>query len=85
MKRMETERASDEVPFLADEEKDMFPSSRRSSRRTRWAQLLPYSAVLNVVLLLALLATYVVQRRDPNKAYIPNEIYCKSTLDYCAI
>lgn len=78
-------RASDEVPFLADEEKDVFATARRPSRReTRWARLLPYSGALNLTLLVALIATWALQRHDPNKAYIPNEIYCKwfSTLFY---
>lgn len=85
MAQRASDRASDEVPFLADEEKDIFATARRPSRReTRWARLLPYSGALNLTLLVALIATWALQRHDPNKAYIPNEIYCKwfSTLFY---
>ena len=77
MEHKATDRTSDEVPFLADEEKDTFATSRRLSRRARWAHLLPYSGMLNITLLLVLLATWILKRHDLNKAHIPNEIYCK--------
>lgn len=79
MERRVTERTSDEVPFITDEEKEftVFAASRRPSRQAKWAQLLPYSGVLNITLLLVLLATWALQRHDSNKAYIPGEIYCK--------
>lgn len=72
-----TGRTSDEMPFLSDEEKDGFTTSQRPLRREKWAHLLPYSGLLNIALLLALLTTWVLQRHDSNKAFIPNEIYCK--------
>lgn len=72
-----SERASDEVPFLTDEEKDVYATPRRLTRREKWAHLLPYSGLLNVVLLLVLLATWTLQGHMPKKAYIPNEIYCE--------
>lgn len=71
------DRASDEVPFLTDEEKDVFATPIRAARRGKWAHFLPYSGILNIVLLIALLTTWALQRRDWNKPYIPNEIYCK--------
>jgi hypothetical protein len=77
MEQRATDRASDEEPFLADEEKDLFDTPRRPSKLARWAHLLPYSALLNMVLLMTLLATWVTQRHNSHKAYIPNEIYCK--------
>jgi hypothetical protein len=77
-----TDRPSDEVPFLTDEEKDVFTTLKRVSRRERWAHLLPYSGVVNITLLLALLATWILQRHDSNKAYIPKEIYCKQLHTY---
>ncbi|OAQ75808.1 tat pathway signal sequence [Purpureocillium lilacinum] len=85
MAQRASDRASDEVPFLADEEKDVFATARRPSRReTRWARLLPYSGALNLTLLVALIATWALQRHDPNKAYIPNEIYspAQSAVEY---
>lgn len=69
-------RASDEVPFLADEEKDNFGVPRSSQKLQRWANWLPYSAALNIVLLIALFAGWLWLVPDPRKAYIPNEIYC---------
>lgn len=76
MEHRSTDRASDEVPFLTDEEKDVF-TLKRPSRRQKWAHLLPYSGVLNVTLLIALLATWILHSGS-RKAYIPNEIYCTS-------
>lgn len=79
MERRDTERTSDEVPFLSDEEKEVtvFAASRRRSRQAKCAQLFPYSGVLNITLLLVLLSTWALQRHDSNKAYIPSQIYCK--------
>ncbi|KAF4966746.1 hypothetical protein FSARC_5611 [Fusarium sarcochroum] len=84
MERMSTHRASCEEPFLADEEKDEFTSPKRPSKRARWARLLPYSGVMNIVLLLVLLGTWTFQEHRSNKAYIPNEIYspAQSAVEY---
>lgn len=70
-------RASDEVPFLADEESEDFVPSKRQSRLVRWAHLLPYSGLLNVALLVILFTTWIAQSQSLKKAYIPNEIYCE--------
>ncbi|KAF4449381.1 tat pathway signal sequence [Fusarium austroafricanum] len=77
-------RTSCEEPFLTDEEKDVFDTQRRLSKRERWGRLLPYSGVLNIVLLVALLVTLVLRERDYNKAHIPNEIYspAQSAVEY---
>jgi hypothetical protein len=77
MEHRTTERPSDEVPFLADDEKDRFTIRTRPSRWQKWASLLPYSGLLNVILTILLLASWVPQRRDTQRAYIPSEIYCK--------
>jgi len=84
MEHKATDRTSEEMPFLADQEKDFFTTSKRPSRRDKWAHLLPYSGVLNITLLLALLATWILQRHDSDKAYIPNEIYspAQSAVEY---
>lgn len=76
------DRPSDEVPFLTEEEKDDYAAPRRHSRRARCAYLLPYSGLLNIALLLALLATWTLQGYSPKKAYIPNEIYCKQLYSF---
>ncbi|KAM3434864.1 hypothetical protein MY4824_005194 [Beauveria thailandica] len=78
------EWASDEVPFLHGEEKDRFELPSRPTRRTRWAIILPYSVALNVVLVLALFGLWNLQRHDPSKHYIPNEIYtpAQSAVEY---
>ncbi|KAL5610699.1 hypothetical protein FOBRF1_006816 [Fusarium oxysporum] len=68
-------RASYEEPFLTDEEKDLFETQKRLPKYERWAKLLPYSGLLNIALLLALIATFAVREHHYNKAYIPNEIY----------
>ena len=73
------DRASCEEPFLTDEEKDTFDTQRRLTKRERWARLLPYSGILNVALLVALLASVTLREHHHTKAYIPNEIYCKYT------
>jgi hypothetical protein len=77
MEHRTSNRPSDEVPFLADEEKVVFATSRRLSRRAKWAHLLPYSGVLNITLILVLLSTWILQRHESSRAYIPDEIYCK--------
>lgn len=74
---MTSGRTSDDVPFLADEEKDGFSAPQPLHIQTRWANWLPYSVVLNIVLLALFLVSGGVARLDPKKAYIPNEIYCK--------
>ncbi|KAJ4243704.1 hypothetical protein NW764_016590, partial [Fusarium oxysporum] len=68
-------RASYEEPFLTDEEKDLFETQKRLPKYERWAKLLPYSGLMNIALLLALLSTFAVREHHYNKAYIPNEIY----------
>ena len=78
MDHRSTGRASDEVPFLSDEEKDVFMTARQSSKRAKKANLLPYSAALNIIMLLVLLTTWILHKYDAKEAYIPNEIYCKS-------
>lgn len=70
-------RASEEVAFLTDEEKDVFAIPRRSLRQAKRAYLLPYSGILNIMLLLTLFISWTLQRQSSNEAYIPNEIYCK--------
>lgn len=69
--------ASDEVPFLADEEKDGFGLLQSPLERKTWTSWPLYSVFFNVLLLLILVSNWRVLGRDPNKAYIPNEIYCK--------
>ena len=78
MEQKNTYRASDEEPFLADEEKDTFESPRRISRISQWAHLLPYSGALNIILLLVILVMWTLKDHGPQKAYIPNEVFCKS-------
>ncbi len=77
MEHKVAQRASDEVPFLQEGEKDSYELPLRPARRERWANILPYSVVLNVGLLLALFAVWNLQKHDPSKHYIPNEVYCK--------
>lgn len=78
MEQKADEWASDEVPFLLGEEKNSLEPPSRPNRRERWANILPYSVALNVVLLvLALLGLWNMQRHDASKHYIPNEIYSK--------
>lgn len=77
MEHDKSQRSSEEAPFLVDEEKDVFPSPSRPSRRDRWAHLLPYSGAINIVLILVLLVAWGFQGHSPRKAYIPDEIYCK--------
>lgn len=77
MEQKAAQRASDEVPFLNEDEKDNFELPTRPSRRGRWASILPYSVALNVGLLVALFAVWNLQRQDPSKHYIPNEVYSK--------
>jgi hypothetical protein len=78
MDHNKSQRLSEEAPFLVDEEKDVIPIPSRSSRRERWAHLLPYSGAINIVLILVLLVAWGFQGHNPRKAYIPDEIYCKS-------
>lgn len=84
MEHKVAQRASDEVPFLQEGEKDSYELPLRPARRERWANILPYSVVLNVGLLLALFAVWNLQKHDPSKHYIPNEVYspAKSVVEY---
>ncbi|KAH8176414.1 tat pathway signal sequence [Sarocladium implicatum] len=77
-------RPSDEVPFLADDEKDTFAIPSPPSRWQRWASLLPYSCVLNLILLTLLFASWIAPWGDTQRAYIPNEIYspAQSVVEY---
>ena len=80
MENMASDRASDEVPFLLDEEKDNFATFKQPMRRSNSIRLLSYSGVLNILLLILLAATWSLKTYDSNKAHIPNEIYCKLLL-----
>ncbi|KAF5679232.1 hypothetical protein FHETE_973 [Fusarium heterosporum] len=84
MEHKETPRSSEEAPFLVDHEKDEFSNQSKSSKRERWARLLPYSGAINIILISCLFATWVLQRKSPQKAYIPNEIYspAQSVVEY---
>ncbi|KAH8713751.1 Cyclochlorotine biosynthesis protein O [Beauveria bassiana] len=85
MEQKADEWASDGVPFLLGEEKNSLEPPSRPNRRERWANILPYSVALNVVLLvLALLGLWNMQRHDASKHYIPNEIYtpAQSAVEY---
>ena len=75
-------RTSDEVPFLADEEKDSLDLSQSPARRDRWAKWLLLSSVLNITLLIPIFANWRLLGLGPKKAYIPHEIYCEY---YCHI
>lgn len=76
MEHRTDERPSDELPFLADEEKDMLTITTRPSLSQRWASLLPYSLLLNAAGVILVLAFLAEPRRDPRRANGPNEIYC---------
>jgi hypothetical protein len=84
MEHNKSQRSSEEAPFLVDAEKDVFSSPSRSSRRERWAHLLPYSGAINIVLILVLLVAWGFQGHNPTKAYIPDEIYspAQSAVEY---
>ncbi|KAJ3493773.1 hypothetical protein NLG97_g4517 [Lecanicillium saksenae] len=77
-------RASVEVPFLNKEDAESFDLPARPTRRERWASILPYSAILNIVLLFALFAVWDFQKHNTSKHYIPNEIYSplQSAVEY---
>ncbi|KAF5019109.1 hypothetical protein F66182_8878 [Fusarium sp. NRRL 66182] len=75
MKHSKTHQASDEVPFLTDEERNGFACPKPRSRLERWVHILPYSGMMNIALLLVLFATWTLKGQDMNKAYIPNQIY----------
>ena len=76
MEHRTDERPSDELPFLADEEKDILTITNRPSLSQRWASLLPYSVLLNVAGVIFFFAFLAEPRRDPRLANNPNEIYC---------
>lgn len=82
MKPSTGQRASDEVPFLRDDEKDIITSPRTNSWRVRWSYLLPYSGLLNIALVGILLGSWALRVSSTNKAGIPNEVYCKDTTSY---
>lgn len=75
---------SDEVPFLADGEKDVLSIISRTSRWQKWADLLPYSGLLNLIVLMLLLASWVAPWDDSQRACIPHEIYspAQSAVEY---
>ncbi|OAA60884.1 hypothetical protein ISF_05923 [Cordyceps fumosorosea ARSEF 2679] len=75
MEQKTTDRPSDEEPFLNDQERDQFQLPLPPAWQRRWAKFLPFSVVLNIGLILALLAVLGLLRHDPSKHYIPNEIY----------
>ncbi|OAA76771.1 hypothetical protein LEL_06455 [Akanthomyces lecanii RCEF 1005] len=77
-------RTSDEVPFLADEEKDSLDLSQSPSRRDRWAKWFILSSVLNITALIPIFANWRLLGLGPKKAYIPNEIYspAQSVVEY---
>ncbi len=70
------DRISDETAFLTDVEKDNFSLSQLQPRREKWAEWPLGSVVLNIILLAVIVANWRAGL-GPNKAYIPNEIYCK--------
>lgn len=78
MGRQTLTRTSDEEPFLADEDGHVYTAPKRLLRREKCSQWLPYSAALNIVLFLLLVFALALQRRNAGKAYIPNEVYCKT-------
>jgi hypothetical protein len=56
-------------------EKRRFPT-RGYRENESWGRFFPYSAALNVVLLMVVVFTAVLQIWSTHRPYIPNEIYC---------
>ncbi|KAK5993603.1 hypothetical protein PT974_07037 [Cladobotryum mycophilum] len=75
MSRKDSSQFLDNEHLLADEERDEFNSILQTSRRALWVRFLPFSVVLNIVLLLAIASSWIFSTRQLRKAYIPDEVY----------
>lgn len=78
MSPKDSDELLDEEYLLEEEQKDdLFAFSSASKRNGLWARLLPYSAALNVILLLSVVvAVWIVPIQRSRGTCIPNEVYC---------